>query len=199
SFCSVVRLSCKRSSKASPIATSCTFLSARSACDAAPVPRWPQPIRPTRIVSLPVAWTCGTAVSAPVTAAVLRNSRRLGVFGTAAPFRSLLLQRLQLELADVQLESLALKQNLAGGGERVVAMIYGRAVDLDRDRFSLAQAFDARPFAELAFDVVFPASVEKLLKVRVVERPPELPGGELAALAAFFPARPLVRPKDHIA
>ena len=53
----------------------------RSDCSAAPVPRPPQPIRPTLIVSLPAAWTLGSAETGAVAAAaaaveVLRKSRR---------------------------------------------------------------------------------------------------------------------------
>src|SRR5208337_5049351 len=46
---------------------------------AAPVPRPPQPIRPTLIVSLPLAWALGRKAR-PATVAVdaLRKSRRLG-------------------------------------------------------------------------------------------------------------------------
>ena len=56
------------------------------ACSAAPVPRPPQPTRPTLIVLLPAAWTSGTvkpvetavAVAPPITAAVepFMKSRR---------------------------------------------------------------------------------------------------------------------------
>ena len=46
--------------KASAMATSLTPESAVRACSAAPVPRPPQPTRPTLIVLLPAAWTRGT-------------------------------------------------------------------------------------------------------------------------------------------
>ncbi len=72
--------------KASAMATSLAPESAVRACSAAPVPRPPQPTRPTLIVLLPAAWTRGTvkpvetaaAAAAPTTVAVepLRNSRR---------------------------------------------------------------------------------------------------------------------------
>src|SRR4051812_12967140 len=50
---------------------------------AAPVPRPPQPIRPTLMVSLPLAWALGRKPSPPAAAAAavvvaLRKSRRLG-------------------------------------------------------------------------------------------------------------------------
>src|SRR5208283_1076847 len=46
---------------------------------AAPVPRPPQPIRPTLIVSLPLAWALGReARPAAVAVDTLRKSRRLG-------------------------------------------------------------------------------------------------------------------------
>src|SRR5271165_2427003 len=46
---------------------------------AAPVPRPPQPIRPTLIVSLPLAWALGRkARLATVAVDALRKSRRLG-------------------------------------------------------------------------------------------------------------------------
>src|SRR5262245_29466783 len=66
----------------SPMATSLTFESARSACVAAPVPRPPQPIRPIRSVSLPAAWTAGASPwssAAPARPAVdvVRKSRRV--------------------------------------------------------------------------------------------------------------------------
>src|SRR5262245_57348858 len=67
------------------MATSLTFWSALRALVAAPVPRPPQPIRPTRIRSLPAACTPGAVAEAPtsVPAAsaaveVLRKSRREG-------------------------------------------------------------------------------------------------------------------------
>src|SRR5438270_712262 len=53
-----------RSSNASPIAQSLTFESALSACDAAPEPRPPQPMRPTFKSSLAPAWTFRGMVSA---------------------------------------------------------------------------------------------------------------------------------------
>ena len=47
------------------MATSLTFESAASAWAAAPVPRSPQPIRPTRSTSLPAAWAFGIAAIVP--------------------------------------------------------------------------------------------------------------------------------------
>ena len=67
-FRRVSRLFSSRSSKASAMATSRTFDSAASACAAAPVPRSPQPIRPTRRMSLPAACTCGRAARVPAAA-----------------------------------------------------------------------------------------------------------------------------------
>src|SRR5205823_3438783 len=87
------RLSCRRSSKASAIATSLTLLSALSAWAAAPVPRPPQPIRPILSVSPPPAWTAGaTASTAPAAADVFRKLRRVapgfvGCVDIAGPFR----------------------------------------------------------------------------------------------------------------
>src|SRR5262249_18257015 len=68
---------------ASPIAHSLTFESALSACDAAPEPRPPQPIRPTFSSSPPAAWTFrgkAMAASEPATASdeVSKNVRRDG-------------------------------------------------------------------------------------------------------------------------
>jgi len=78
-----LRLRSIASGNASPIATSCTLLSAFSACDAAPVPRPPQPTRPMRISSEPAAWAARSMVRPPSsplpTAAadeVLRKLRR---------------------------------------------------------------------------------------------------------------------------
>ena len=91
SLSSVLSDPARRSSNMSPIATSFAGGSARSACEAAPVPRPPQPIRPTRIVSAPAAWTCGTTIAAPAMAAdVVKKSRRdspgdwFGMAGTSA-------------------------------------------------------------------------------------------------------------------
>src|SRR5689334_23606508 len=72
------RLLCRRSMKASHMATSLTFGSARSACLAAPLPRPPQPTRPTRRVSSPAAKAAGErAVAATADAAdVFRKVRR---------------------------------------------------------------------------------------------------------------------------
>ena len=65
------------------MAVSATCLSAVSACSAAPVPRPPQPIRPTFNLSEPAAWATearSSAVAVAATAAVpcIRNVRRLG-------------------------------------------------------------------------------------------------------------------------
>src|SRR5262249_34881909 len=73
-----------RSAKASPMATSLTFLSALSAWEAAPVPRPPQPMRPIFSTSLPAACafcaiaSCEAAMAA---ADVLRKSRREDCIG----------------------------------------------------------------------------------------------------------------------
>src|SRR4051794_38691640 len=77
----------------SPSATIFTRGSASMAFSAAPLPRPPQPITPTRIASLPAAWTAGKGprwvATAPPTApavAAFKNSRReAGVVG-ALPF-----------------------------------------------------------------------------------------------------------------
>src|SRR5438477_12315456 len=67
------------------MATSLTFGPALTHCSAAPRPRpprgLPQPMRPTRITSLPAACTLDTALQlaaspAPITAEVFRKSRR---------------------------------------------------------------------------------------------------------------------------
>src|SRR5580704_13931971 len=67
------------------MATSLTLAPALTHCSAAPRPRpprgLPQPIRPTRMTSLPPAWTGGVlarraAVPMAVAADVLRKSRR---------------------------------------------------------------------------------------------------------------------------
>src|SRR5262245_61481234 len=68
------------------MATSLTFGPPLTQFSAAPRPRpprgLPQPIRPTRMVSSPPAWTCGTvlryvAAAAAAAAEVLRNVRRV--------------------------------------------------------------------------------------------------------------------------
>src|SRR4051794_2468042 len=70
------------SRKRSPIAWSLTLLDELIDCSAAPVPRPPQPTRPTLITSLPAAWTEGaearwvTAAPAATTAEDFRKSRR---------------------------------------------------------------------------------------------------------------------------
>src|SRR2546430_13508629 len=80
---SVARLPCKRPRKASPRATSLTFGSAARAWAAAPVLRPPQPINPTRSVSLreTLFWAeAWCAASVPATTArpeFLRNCRRV--------------------------------------------------------------------------------------------------------------------------
>src|SRR4051794_17092218 len=86
-FIRLLRQLLRRSSKASPIAQSLTLLPPRTHCPAAPVPRPPQPIRPTRSRSLLFwAWTFESRVrfaaiaAAPVAVAVLRKSRRLAPF-----------------------------------------------------------------------------------------------------------------------
>src|SRR5260370_22261910 len=58
------------------MATSLTFESAQSAWTAAPVPRSPQPIRPTRRRSLPAACTLGATAVVAAIAVDLKNSRR---------------------------------------------------------------------------------------------------------------------------
>src|SRR5437867_1529762 len=65
------------------MAVRATFLSALRACWAAPVPRPPQPMRPTLSRSDPAAWTDfgmrrGAAMAAVAMAEVLRTSRRDG-------------------------------------------------------------------------------------------------------------------------
>ncbi len=72
----VSRLFSRRSAKASAMATSRTFESAASACEAAPVPRSPQPISPTRRMSLPAACTFGRAARVPAAAVALMKWRR---------------------------------------------------------------------------------------------------------------------------
>src|SRR5262249_6927595 len=69
-----------RSRKASPTVQSLTLRPPWTHWTAAPLPRPPQPMRPTRMISAELAWTAGAAASAaalPVTAAVLRKSRRV--------------------------------------------------------------------------------------------------------------------------
>src|SRR5437762_1739429 len=62
------------------MAYSLTLGSARRALSAAPLPRPPEPTRPTLRVSPPAAWTAGatlsTAAEAPIAAEVLRKARR---------------------------------------------------------------------------------------------------------------------------
>src|SRR5262245_48860668 len=106
---------------------------------------------------------------------------------------------MQLKLPHKQLKALGLQQYLTRRGEGVIAMIHRRAVDGDGDRLALASAFDSRPLAERAFDVVLAAGIEQLLEVGVVARPPQLPAGELLARAAFLPAWPLVGAEHHVA
>ena len=52
-FCNVAKASSRRSANTSPRATSCVWGSARGASAAAPLPRPPQPMRPTRRTSVP--------------------------------------------------------------------------------------------------------------------------------------------------
>src|SRR5262245_26297279 len=96
---------------------------------------------------------------------------------------------MQLEGADEQLEPFGLEQDAAGGGEGVVALVDGAAVDADGDRLAGAQAFDLRPLPQGALDVLLAARVEQLLEVGVVARPPELAAVEDARRAALIPAR----------
>src|SRR5262245_15262087 len=71
-------LSSSRSMKASHMATSLTFESARRACLAAPVPRPPHPTSPTFRGSPPAAYAPGsrTDEAATVAADAFRKSRR---------------------------------------------------------------------------------------------------------------------------
>src|SRR5437868_4460365 len=73
-----------RSRNASATATSRQLASARRHCSTAPEPRPPQPIRPTRMTSLP-CWACAlvstlAANAPPATAEVVRKSRRVVSF-----------------------------------------------------------------------------------------------------------------------
>src|SRR5262245_65859864 len=75
----------RRSWKTSPRATILTPGAESRTFSTAWLPRPPQPIRPTRISSLPAAWTLPAqcrpvATAAPATAAVVRNSRRVWPF-----------------------------------------------------------------------------------------------------------------------
>src|SRR5262249_9294672 len=152
--------------------------------------RPPQPIRPTLSVSPPPAWTAGaTARTAPAAADDFRKVRRVapGIVGfvdIAGPSNRLAnsrltpaVRRMDLELADEQLEPFRLQQALARGREAVVGVVDDGAVDADGDRPARADALDASPLAEGALDVVLAARVEQLLEIGVVPRPPQLPAG----------------------
>src|SRR4051794_14654117 len=102
------------------MATSLTLGSAARACAAAPVPRSPQPTRPTFSRSPPAACAFGKAESAPATAADLISSRRV-VMGRMAGL--LLRQGVQLEPADEQLEAFRLQQDLTRRGGGVVTRV----------------------------------------------------------------------------
>src|SRR4051812_19522045 len=116
------------------------------------------------------------------------------------PWRALsFLQGIEFKLADDQLESLRLEEDLAGRGIDVVAFVDGGAVDTDGDALALAEALDPGPFAQGAFRVVLAARIKQLLVIRVMERPPELSIGEDLWLAALLPAGMLVGPQDNVA
>ena len=181
------------------MATSLTFESAASAWVAAPVPRSPQPIRPTRSTSLPAACTFG---SAAIVAGGGRCREEVTTRGDRVRHGGVLshfFKRVQLELPDEQLEPLGLQQDLAGRGEDVVTLVDGGAVDAHRDPAPVAEALDPRPLARRALDVVLAAGVEQLLEIGIVPRPPELPVGEDPRLAPLLPARPLVGPEHGLA
>ena len=69
--------------------------------------------------------------------------------------------RVQLELADEQLEPLALEQDLAARRGDVVAFVDEDPVDADRDPVALAGAFHPGPLALGALDVVPAPGVEQ--------------------------------------
>src|SRR5438093_8097902 len=73
-----------------------------------------------------------------------------------------------------------------------IMCIDGSAVDSVVNSISVTDAFNPSPFAQSAFDVVLAARVDGFLKIRIVERPPELSVGEDTRVAAFLPSRPLI-------
>ena len=198
-FRRVFRLCSRRSSKASAMATSLTFVSAPSAWTAAPVPRSPQPIKPTRSTSLPAACAFVIAAIVPVAAAVFKKIRR--------ELDAEIMCRASFTSAVDAIQTFATnnsnpshcKQDLAGRGEHVVALVDSDPVDLNRDTVACAQAIDSSPLTHWAFDVVLASSVEQLLKIRIVPRPPKLAVGEDPRLTPFQPPRPLVWPQDCLA
>src|SRR5262249_27996413 len=99
---SCARLRLRRSRKASPIAQSLTLRSALKAWAAAPVPRPPQPIRPTLSVSLPPAWTDVARAPAATTAEALRNWRREEADGWAGGRRVMERSPRRLEVGEVR-------------------------------------------------------------------------------------------------
>src|SRR6202041_1008651 len=114
-----------------------TFESAPNAWTAAPVPRSPQPIKPTRSTSLPAACAFEYAAIVPVAAAVFKKTRREADPGVMTVPLSLF-QWVQFKLPNKQLESLGLEQDLAGRREDVIAFVDGCAVHANRDAVARA-------------------------------------------------------------
>src|SRR5262249_53125242 len=108
------------------------------------------------------------------------------------------LQRADLEAADVQLEPFGLQQDVAGRRPNGVGAVDLLAIDGHGDRARGTAALDAGPFARRALGVVLAAGVDELLEGGVMAVPPELALGEDAPLATFLPARPLVRAEGDI-
>jgi hypothetical protein len=99
---------------------------------------------------------------------------------------------MQLELAEVDLEALALEEDASRGGKDLRGLVHPDAVHRNGQAFPLADAFDPGPLAQRTLDVVLPVRVEELLEVRIVVRPPELLPRVDRRRPAFLPARPPV-------
>src|SRR6185503_9841378 len=128
----------------------------------------------------------------PVRARGCRAPRRSpgGTFGGRSS--RLLLQRVELELAEEDLVAFALEEDAARRRLDVRRLVHDHAVDRDGDLAALADAFDPRPLAHRALDVVLAPRVQQLLEVRIVVRPPELLSGIDRRRPALLPPRALV-------
>src|SRR5258706_11301541 len=106
---------------------------------------------------------------------------------------------MQYELPEENLNHLRFQKNLSSRGKDIVTFVHRRPINDNRNPLPDADAFNTRPFAEWAFDVVLAVGINDFLEARLVLRPPELLAGIDRRCATFLPARSSVLSEDRFA